>query len=89
VKNAELVKKSFQFGIDLAKANYYPNLSASAGVSTSYSGYQTSYSTSYQPGTTFGDQLKKQCQPVHRSVSFNSNISEQQVKTEVEVAKLI
>jgi outer membrane protein len=88
VKNAELVKKSFQFGIDLAKANYYPNLSASAGVSTSYSGYQTSYSTSYRPGTTFGDQLKNNVSP---SIGLSASIpiyQNRQVKTGVEVAKL-
>jgi outer membrane protein len=88
VKNAELVKKSFQIGIDLAKANYYPNLSASAGVSTSYSGYQTSYSTSYRPGTTFGDQLKNNVSP---SIGLSASIpiyQNRQVKTGVEVAKL-
>ena len=37
VKNAELAKKSSQIGIDLAKANYYPDVSLNAGMSTLYS----------------------------------------------------
>ncbi|MGD0754315.1 MAG: TolC family protein [Bacteroidales bacterium] len=88
VKNAELTKKSSQIGIDLAKANYYPSLSLNAGVSTSYSGYQTSYSTSYRPGTTFGDQLKNNISP---AIGLSASIpiyQNRQVKTEVEVAKL-
>ncbi len=88
VKNAELAKKSYQIGIDLAKANYYPTLSANAGISTSYSGYQTSYSTSYRPGTTFGDQLKNNISP---AIGLSASIpiyQNRQVKTGVEVAKL-
>ncbi|MGC1392003.1 MAG: TolC family protein [Bacteroidales bacterium] len=88
VKNAELTKKSSEIGIDLAKANYYPNLSVNAGISTSYSGYQTSYSTSYRPGTTFGDQLKNNVSP---SIGLSASIpiyQNRQVKTGVEVAKL-
>ena len=88
VKNAELTKKSTQFGIDLARANYYPSLSLNAGVSTSYSGYQTSYSTSYRPGTTFGDQLKNNISP---SIGLSASIpiyQNRQVKTAVEVANL-
>ena len=49
VKNAELTKKSSQIGIDLAKANYYPNISVNAGVSTSYSGSQTSHEFQQDP----------------------------------------
>ncbi len=87
VKNAELVKKSSELGINLAKANFYPSLSLNAGVSTSYSGYQTSYSTSYKPGTTFGDQLKNNISPVigvSASIPIYENRS---AKTGVEVAK--
>jgi outer membrane protein len=87
VKNAELTKKSSQIGIDLAKANYYPDLSFNAGVSTSYSGYQTSYSTSYRPGTTFGDQLKNNISPalgLSASIPIYQNRA---AKTGVEVAK--
>ncbi len=88
VKNAELTKKSSQIAIDLAKANYYPTVSLNAGVSTSYSGYQTSYSTSYRPGTTFGDQLKNNISPeigLSASIPIFENRS---AKTGVEIAKL-
>jgi outer membrane protein len=88
VKNAELAKKSSQISIDLARANYYPTLSVNAGVSTSYSGYQTSYSTSYRPGTTFGDQLKNNISP---AIGLSASIpiyQNRQVKTGVKVAKL-
>ncbi len=88
VKNAELVKQSTQIGIDLAKANYYPILSLNAGVSTSYSGYQTSYSTSYRPGTTLGDQIKNNVSPaigISASIPIYQNRA---AKTGVEVAKL-
>jgi outer membrane protein len=88
VKNAELAKKSSQISIDLAKANFYPDLSLNAGLATSYSGYQTSYSTSYRPGTTFGDQLKNNISP---AIGLSASIPIYQnrvAKTEVEVAKL-
>jgi outer membrane protein len=88
VKNAELAKKSSQISIDLAKANHYPNISLNAGLSTSYSGYQTSYSTSYRPGTTFGDQFKNNISP---AIGLSASIPiylNRQVKTSVEVAKL-
>jgi outer membrane protein len=59
-----------------------------AGVSTSYSGYQTSYSTSYRPGTTFGDQFKNNISP---SIGLSASIpiyQNRQVRTAVEVANL-
>ena len=88
VKNAELAKKSSQIGIEMAKANFYPDVSLNAGVSTSYSGYQTTYQTSYKPGSTFGDQLRNNISPsigVSASVPIYLN---RQVRTNVEVAKL-
>jgi outer membrane protein len=88
VKNAELNKKSSQIGIDLARANYYPTLSFNAGVSTSYSGYQTSYSTSYRPGTTFGDQLRNNISPAIGLTASIPIYQNRQVKTGVAVAKL-
>ncbi len=88
VKNAELNKKSSQISIDLARANYYPNISLNAGVSTSYSGYQTSYSTSYRPGTTLGDQLKNNISPAIGLTASIPIYQNRQVKTGVAVAKL-
>jgi outer membrane protein len=88
VKNAELTKKSSQIGIELAKANYYPKISLDAGVSTSYSGYQTSYSTSYRPGSTFGDQLSNNISP---AIGLSASIPiylNRQVRTDVQIAKL-
>ena len=46
VKNAELLKKSSQISVELAKANYYPNISMNAGLSTLYSRLST--------GSSFG-----------------------------------
>jgi len=48
VKSAELNKKSSQIGVDLAKANLYPNLSLNAGLSTLYSSSQLSKAIGYQ-----------------------------------------
>ena len=62
VKNAELAKQSSLLGIDIAKAGHYPNISLNAGVATSYSGYQTSFSTSYKAGS-FGSQLSNNISP--------------------------
>ncbi len=87
VKNAELLKNSSQIGIDLAKAGHYPNISLNTGVTSSYSGYQTSFSTSYQPGS-FGSQLARNISP---SIGLSASIPiylNRQIKTNVEVAKL-
>ena len=87
VKNAELLKNSSQIGIDLAKAGHYPNISLNGGVSSSYSGYQTSFSTSYKPGS-FGSQLSRNISP---SVGIGASIPiylNRQIKTNVEIAKL-
>ena len=87
VKNAELLKNSSQIGIDLAKAGHYPNIALNGGVSSSYSGYQTSFSTSYKPGS-FGSQLSRNISP---SIGLSASIPiylNRQVKTNVEIAKL-
>jgi outer membrane protein len=87
VKNAELAKKSSQIGIDIAKASHYPNVSLNAGVSSSYSGYQTSFSTSYKPGS-FGSQLSNNISP---SIGLSASIPiylNRQIKTNVAIAKL-
>jgi outer membrane protein len=87
VKNAELLKNSSQIGIDLAKAGHYPNISLNTGVTSSYSGYQTSFSTSYKPGS-FGSQLSRNVSP---SIGLSASIPiylNRQIKTNVEIAKL-
>jgi outer membrane protein len=87
VKNSELAKKSSEIGIDIAKAGHYPNISLNTGVSTSYSGYQTSFSTSYRPGTSFGSQLSNNISP---AIGLSASIPiylNRQVKTNVEIAK--
>ena len=87
VKNAELAKKSSQIWIDIAKASHYPNVSLNAGVTSSYSGYQTSFSTSYKPGS-FGSQLSNNISP---SIGLSASIPiylNRQIKTNVAIAKL-
>jgi outer membrane protein len=87
VKNAELLKNSSQLSIDIAKAGHYPNVSLNTGVSSSYSGYQTSFSTSYKQGS-FGSQLSRNISP---SIGLSASIPiylNRQVKTNVEIAKL-
>jgi len=80
VKNAELARKSFLIGIDLAKANYYPSLSVNAGVATAYS--------SRPPASSFGNQLSNNISP---AIGLSASIPiylNRQSKTGVEVAKL-
>lgn len=87
VKNAELLKNSSQLSIDIAKAGHYPNIALNSGVSSSYSGYQTSFSTSYKQGS-FGSQLSRNISP---SIGLSASIpiyTNRQVKTNVEIAKL-
>lgn len=79
VKNAELNKESSQLSIDLAKANYFPDLSVNAGVSTLYS--------SYRSGSSFGGQLNDNVSPavgVSASIPIFLN---KQVRTSVEIAR--
>ena len=56
VKNAELIKQSSQIGVDLARSDFFPNLSVSAGVSTLYSSGSIS-------GSSFGYQIKNNISP--------------------------
>jgi outer membrane protein len=80
VKNAELNRKSSQISVDLAKANYYPNLSMNAGLVTSYSNFQS--------GSAFGNQVKNNISP---SIGLTASIPiylNREVRTNVEVAKL-
>ena len=79
VKNAELNKKSSQLSVDLARANYFPNLSLNAGVSTLYSGGSN--------GSSFGDQFKTNISPaIGLTASFPIYLN-RQVRTNVEIAR--
>ena len=79
VKNAELNKKSSQIGVDLARANYFPNLSVNAGMSTLY--------TSSRTGSTFGYQLKNNISPAIGLTASIPIYLNKQVRTNVEIAK--
>ncbi|MDP4222835.1 MAG: TolC family protein [Bacteroidota bacterium] len=79
VKNAELSKKSSEISVDLARANYFPNLSLNAGVSTLYSTTKT--------GSSIGYQIKDNLSPaigVTASIPIYLNT---QVRTNVAIAK--
>lgn len=78
VKNAELNKKSSQISIDIARANFYPDLSLNAGLSTLYSSSQ---------GSSFGTQMKDNISP---AVGLSASIPiylNKQVRTNVAIAK--
>jgi outer membrane protein len=80
VKNAELNKKSSQISVDLARADFYPNISMNAGMSTIYSGTQN--------GSSIGYQLKNNISPaIGLSVSIPIYLN-RQVRTRVEIAKM-
>jgi outer membrane protein len=79
VKNAELAKKSSQISVDIAKANFYPNISLNTGISTLYS--------SSQKEASFGYQMKENISPaigISASVPIYLN---KQIRTNVEIAK--
>lgn len=80
VKNAELNKKSSQISVDLARANYFPNLSLNAGASTLYSSQQTR--------SSFGNQISNNLSP---AIGLSASIPiylNRQVRTNVEIAKM-
>lgn len=79
VKNAELNKKSSQIGIALARANYFPNLSMNAGLSTLYS--------SSRAGSTYGYQLKNNISPGIELTASIPIYLNKQVRTNVEIAR--
>jgi outer membrane protein len=79
VKNAELNKKSSQIGVELAKANYYPNFTMNAGISTLYS--------SLKAGSGYEYQFKNNIAP---SIGITASVPiylNKQVRTNVEIAK--
>jgi outer membrane protein len=79
VKNAELLKTSSQISVELAKANFFPNISMNAGLSTLYS--------SSSAGSSFGDQVKNNIAP---AIGLSASIPiylNKQVRTNVAIAK--
>jgi outer membrane protein len=79
VKNAELNKKSSQISVDLAKANFYPDISVNAGISTLY--------TSSNKESTFGYQIKDNVSPAFGFTAAIPIYLNKQVKTNVAIAK--
>ena len=79
VKNAELLRKSAEINVDLAKASLYPNVSMNAGLVTSYSGSQSV--------SALGTQIKNNFSP---AIGLSASIPiylNKQVRTNVAVAK--
>ena len=79
VKNAELLKKSSQINVDLARASFFPNLTMNAGLATSYSSSNT--------GSAFGNQFKNNVSP---AIGLSASIPiylNKQVRTNVAIAK--
>ncbi len=79
VKNAELNKKSSQISIDLAKANYYPDLSANAGISSLYA--------SSNSESSFGHQMKENVSPAFGLSASIPIYLNRQTKTNVAIAR--
>jgi outer membrane protein len=79
VKNAELLRKSSLISVELAKANYFPNISMNAGLASNYSGSNT--------GSSFGNQFKNNFSP---TIGLSASIPiylNRQVRTNVEIAE--
>jgi outer membrane protein len=79
IKNAEINKKIAGFDEKIARALYFPTLSASAGLSSAYSN---------QTGDTYFNQVNNQLKP---AVGFSLSIpiyQKKQVKTSVSIARL-
>ena len=79
VKNAELLKKSSMISVDLARANFFPDLSMNAGMSTLYSGSNS--------GSTFGYQLTNNISPAIGLTASIPIYLNRQVRTNMEIAK--
>jgi outer membrane protein len=79
VKNAELLKKSSMISIDLARANFFPDLSLNAGVSTLYSGPSN--------GSSFGYQLGNNISPAIGLTASIPIYLNKQVRTSVAIAR--
>lgn len=79
VKNAELIKKSSQISVDLAKANYYPDISVNAGLSSLYS--------SSNQGSSFGYQFNDNISPAFGFTASIPIYLNKLVKTNVAIAR--
>jgi outer membrane protein len=79
VKNAELLNKSSQISIELARANFFPDLTLNAGISTLYSGPYAGSSYGYQIGNNISPGIG-----LTASIPIYLN---KQVRTNVEIAK--
>jgi outer membrane protein len=79
VKNAELARKSSQISVDLARANFYPDLSLNAGISTLYSSSRT--------GSSFGYQIKDNMSPAIGVTASIPIFLNKQVRTNVAIAR--
>jgi outer membrane protein len=79
VKNAELNKQSSQISVDIAKANFYPDISVNAGISSLY--------TSSNKESSFGYQLKDNVSPAFGFTASIPIYLNKQVKTNVAIAK--
>ncbi|MFN8241810.1 MAG: TolC family protein [Bacteroidales bacterium] len=79
IKNAEINKQLAQLDEKIARAGYYPTLSASGGISTGYSSVSSG---------AYGNQLSEGVRPA-AGLSLSIPIYQRkQVKTSVEVAKI-
>lgn len=79
IKNAEINKESAALDEKIAKASYFPSLTASAGISTNFSGSNT---------TPYFDQLDNGLSPA-LGLSLSIPIYQrQQAKTNVSIAKI-
>jgi outer membrane protein len=79
VKNAELNKKSSLISVELAKANYFPNISMNAGIASSYSDLHI--------GSGFGYQLHNNITPAIGITASIPIYLNRQVRTNVEIAR--
>jgi outer membrane protein len=79
VKNAELLRKSSQINVALAKAAFFPYITANAGISDLYS--------SSQKGSSFGNQIKNNISPAIGLTASIPIYLNKQVRTNVAIAK--
>jgi outer membrane protein len=79
VKNAELNTKSSQISVQLARANYFPDISLNTGISTTYS--------SSQSGAGFANQLSKNISPAIGLTASIPIYLNKQVRTNVAIAR--
>jgi len=80
IKNIELTKESTVLNVKIAKADYFPTISANAGLSTGYS--------SLNSGSAYSSQLSDKINP---SIGLTLSIpifQKKQVKTNVEIANI-